>query len=98
MGTAELFLFLKPGPPTRTVLFSASKMRVHVLHSSHNVRANNLKPVPRWTPRPPPSPVQVIFPPGTKHEQPLIVQKGDGGFGYDSTDMAAIWYRCLELQ
>jgi len=41
---------------------------------------------------------KVIFPPGTKHTQPLIVQKGDGGFGYDSTDMAAIWYRLLELQ
>ena len=41
---------------------------------------------------------KVIFPPGTKHAQPLIVQKGDGGFGYDSTDMAAIWYRLLELQ
>jgi len=42
---------------------------------------------------------KVIFPqPGSKHEQPLIVQKGDGGFGYDSTDMAAVWYRLLELQ
>jgi len=40
----------------------------------------------------------VIFPPGTKHEQPLIVRKSDGGFGYDSTDMAAVWYRLLELQ
>ena len=35
----------------------------------------------------------VIFPPGTVHEQPLIVRKSDGGFGYDSTDMAAVWYR-----
>ena len=33
---------------------------------------------------------------GTKHEQPLIITKSDGGFGYDSTDMAAIWYRVLE--
>ena len=39
---------------------------------------------------------KVIFPPGTKHEQPLIVTKSDGGFSYDSTDMAAIWYRLLE--
>jgi arginyl-tRNA synthetase len=39
---------------------------------------------------------RVIWPPGTTHEQPLIVQKSDGGFGYDSTDMAAIWYRLFE--
>jgi len=41
---------------------------------------------------------KVIFPPGSKHENPLIVQKGDGGYGYDSTDMAAVWYRLLELK
>lgn len=40
----------------------------------------------------------VIFPPGTVHEQPLIVRKSDGGFGYDSTDMAAVWYRLFEKQ
>jgi len=39
---------------------------------------------------------KVIFPPGSKHEQPLIVTKSDGGFSYDSTDMAAVWYRLLE--
>ena len=38
----------------------------------------------------------VIFPSGTKLPHPLIVKKSDGGFGYDSTDMAAIWYRVLE--
>jgi arginyl-tRNA synthetase len=26
------------------------------------------------------------------------VQKSDGGFGYDSTDMAAIWYRLFQLE
>ena len=40
----------------------------------------------------------VIFPPGTVHEQPLIVRKSDGGFGYDSTNMAGIWYRLFEKQ
>lgn len=39
---------------------------------------------------------KLIWPPGTKHENPLIVVKSDGGYGYDSTDMAAIWYRLLE--
>lgn len=29
---------------------------------------------------------------------PLIVQKSDGGFGYDSTDMAALKYRLQELK
>ncbi|GMH57609.1 hypothetical protein TL16_g02424 [Triparma laevis f. inornata] len=29
---------------------------------------------------------------------PLMVQKSDGGFGYDSTDMAAISYRLRELK
>ncbi|GMI02897.1 hypothetical protein TrVE_jg11447 [Triparma verrucosa] len=29
---------------------------------------------------------------------PLMVQKSDGGFGYDSTDMAAISYRLRKLQ
>jgi len=41
---------------------------------------------------------KIIFPPGSKHENPLIVTKSDGGFGYDSTDMAAIWYRLFELK
>jgi len=41
---------------------------------------------------------KVIFPPNTKQEQPLMVVKSDGGFGYDSTDMAAVWYRIFELQ
>ena len=41
---------------------------------------------------------QVIFPPNSKHEQPLIVTKSDGGFSYDSTDMAAVWYRLFELK
>lgn len=31
-------------------------------------------------------------------EIPLILQKGDGGYGYDSTDMAAIKYRIKELK
>ena len=41
---------------------------------------------------------KVIFPPGSKNEHPLIVVKSDGGFGYDSTDMAGIWYRLFEKQ
>jgi len=41
---------------------------------------------------------KVVFPPGSKHEQPLMVVKSDGGYGYDSTDMAAIWYRRFELE
>lgn len=32
------------------------------------------------------------------HEVPLMVRKGDGGYGYDSTDMAAIKYRLQELK
>ena len=40
----------------------------------------------------------MIFPPGAKHEQPLIVTKSDGGYGYDSTDVAAVWYRLVNLQ
>lgn len=39
---------------------------------------------------------KTIFPPGSQHEQPLIVQKSDGGFGYDSTDVSAIWYRLFQ--
>lgn len=31
-------------------------------------------------------------------EIPLWLQKSDGGFGYDSTDLAAIRYRCQELK
>ena len=33
-----------------------------------------------------------------KFKVPLMVQKSDGGFGYDSTDMAAIKYRLDELK
>lgn len=31
------------------------------------------------------------------HEVPLMVRKSDGGFGYDSTDLAAIRYRLCDL-
>jgi arginyl-tRNA synthetase len=41
---------------------------------------------------------KVIFPPQSKHAIPLIVVKSDGGFNYDSTDLAAVWYRVCELQ
>lgn len=33
-----------------------------------------------------------------KNKVPLIVQKSDGGFNYDTTDMAAIRYRAQELK
>ena len=33
-----------------------------------------------------------------KYQIPLIVRKSDGGYGYDSTDMAAILYRLRELK
>lgn len=33
-----------------------------------------------------------------KYKQPLIMQKSDGSFLYDSTDMAAIWYRLTQLK
>jgi len=33
-----------------------------------------------------------------KQKTPLIVQKSDGGFSYDSTDIAAIWYRFTQLK
>jgi len=29
-------------------------------------------------------------------DMPLIIRKSDGGFSYDSTDMAAIWYRIFD--
>merc|ERR1719253_2220524 len=29
------------------------------------------------------------------HDIPLMVQKGDGGFGYDSTDLAAVFHRLM---
>ena len=29
---------------------------------------------------------------------PLMIRKSDGGFGYDSTDMAALQYRIKELK
>ena len=35
---------------------------------------------------------------GKKKAPPLIIQKSDGGFGYASTDMAAIRYRANELK
>jgi len=34
---------------------------------------------------------------GGKHQIPLMVRKSDGGYGYDSTDLAAIRYRLQEL-
>lgn len=37
-------------------------------------------------------------PEGKGHDFPLIVVKSDGGFGYDSTDMTAVWYRVCEMQ
>ena len=39
---------------------------------------------------------KVMFPKG--FEVPLIIQKSDGGFGYDSTDMTAIKYRIQEMK
>lgn len=42
-----------------------------------------------------------VFPPGftgrSGKPQPLMLRKSDGGYGYDSTDLAAIRYRLLEL-
>jgi len=42
-----------------------------------------------------------VFPPGftTREDKPLplIVRKSDGGFGYDTTDLAAIRYRLKDL-
>ena len=42
-----------------------------------------------------------VFPPGFTTREgkplPLIVRKSDGGFGYDTTDLAAIRYRLREL-
>ncbi len=38
---------------------------------------------------------KVIFVP--KQKTPLIVQKSDGGYSYDSTDITAIWYRLTQL-
>ena len=35
--------------------------------------------------------------PGTVTRLPLIVQKSDGGFTYDTSDLAAIRYRLLEV-
>jgi arginyl-tRNA synthetase len=43
-----------------------------------------------------------VFPAGYKNREgdplPLIVRKRDGGYGYDTTDLAAIRYRALELK
>ena len=33
-----------------------------------------------------------------KFKVPLMLQKSDGGYGYDSTDMAAIKYRLHDLK
>jgi arginyl-tRNA synthetase len=42
-----------------------------------------------------------VFPPGYKNKEgeplPLIVRKGDGGFGYPATDLAAVRHRCGTL-
>ncbi|MGD0683982.1 MAG: arginine--tRNA ligase [Streptosporangiaceae bacterium] len=42
-----------------------------------------------------------VFPPGFTGRDgkplPLMLRKSDGGYGYDSTDMAAIRYRLIEL-
>ncbi len=42
-----------------------------------------------------------LFPPGFKGKDgepvPLIVRKGDGGYGYDTTDLAAIRHRVRDL-
>ena len=42
------------------------------------------------------------FPPGLTDREadplPLIVQKSDGGYGYASTDLAAIRHRVLDLE
>jgi len=43
-----------------------------------------------------------VFPPGFTNRQgeplPLIVRKADGGFGYDTTDLAAIRHRLRDLR
>ena len=43
-----------------------------------------------------------VFPPGFVNRDgdplPLIVKKGDGGYGYDTTDLAAIRYRVRDLK
>jgi arginyl-tRNA synthetase len=41
---------------------------------------------------------KLIFPPQSKQAIPLIVVKSDGGFNYDSTDLASVWYRLCELK
>jgi len=45
---------------------------------------------------------ECIFPPGmvgrTGEPQPVIVRKRDGGFGYATTDLAAIRHRLLDLE
>ena len=35
---------------------------------------------------------------GKKNKTPLIIQKTDGGFNYDTTDMAALRYRANEIK
>jgi arginyl-tRNA synthetase len=43
-----------------------------------------------------------LFPPGFKGQEgeeiPLIVRKSDGGYGYDTTDLAALRFRIRELK
>ena len=34
---------------------------------------------------------------GKKGTPPVMIQKSDGGFGYDSTDMAAVRYRANDV-
>jgi len=33
-----------------------------------------------------------------KFKNPLMLVKSDGGYNYDSTDMAAAWYRLIQLK
>lgn len=40
---------------------------------------------------------QVVFIEKMKGQPPLFIVKSDGGYGYDSTDMAAIKYRLKTL-
>ena len=40
--------------------------------------------------------MKIIMLPG--FDIPLIIRKSDGGYGYDSTDMAAVLYRLEKLQ
>ena len=33
-----------------------------------------------------------------KEEPPLMLQKSDGGYNYDTTDMTAAWYRLIKKE